>query len=129
MVGLAHGFAGLLLRLLMLIHPCTLAPKPYEEWGAASAPGAATASLKSLLLLPPLQIEQQLKLSRFVAGLHGPVAARREAAETVGLIIESLPGLTLQEDRLTALTEAGQVGDETFCLRSKARILGCFGWL
>jgi hypothetical protein len=32
-----------------------------------------------------------------------------EASEAVGLIIESLSSLSLQEDRLVALVEAGQV--------------------
>jgi hypothetical protein len=67
-------------------------------------------------LLAASQIEQQLKLCRFVAGLHGPVAARLEASETVGLVIESLGALSLQEDRLVALVEAGQVSPGTYSL-------------
>jgi hypothetical protein len=52
-----------------------------------------------------------------VAGLHGPVAARMEASEAVGLIIESLSSLSLQEDRLVALVEAGQVRGLTNCVK------------
>eukprot|EP00883_Tetradesmus_obliquus_P010940 jgi/Sobl393_1/3671/SZX73191.1 len=70
-----------------------------------------------------LQIEQQLKLCRFVAGLHGPVAARLEASEAVGLIIESLGALPLQEDRLVALVEAGQLLGLVGCGRKRLLLL------
>jgi hypothetical protein len=76
-----------------------------------------------------VQIEQQLKLCRFVAGLHGPVAARMEASEAVGLIIESLGSLSLQEDRLVALVEAGQVRDISMlgvCNRTSLYIASTF---
>lgn len=62
-----------------------------------------------------MQIEQTLKLSRFVAGLRGAAAARKEASEAVALISESLPALALPEDRLIALVEAGQVCAEVSC--------------
>lgn len=63
------------------------------------------------------QIEQSLKLCRFVAGLHSASVARKEAAEAVGLILESLPSLVLPEDRLIALVEAGQVGQKSTLAR------------
>lgn len=56
-----------------------------------------------------LQIEQQFKLARLLAGLHG-TAARMEVSEMIGFVLESVPTLHLLEDRFLALVEAAQVG-------------------
>jgi autonomous glycyl radical cofactor GrcA len=48
-----------------------------------------------------------------------------EASEAVGLIIESLSALGLQEDRLVALVEAGQVRCRTIFAAFKSKV--CYG--
>jgi hypothetical protein len=72
-------------------------------WSAPTPTPLAPAHLR-----PLLQIEQQLKYSRFLAGLKGQ-AARREVSELVSAVMEQLPLLHLLEDRLCAVVEAAQV--------------------
>eukprot|EP00879_Flechtneria_rotunda_P028185 GHRR01030269.1.p1 GENE.GHRR01030269.1~~GHRR01030269.1.p1 ORF type:complete len:348 (+),score=179.73 GHRR01030269.1:24-1046(+) len=70
-----------------------------------------------------LQIEQQLKLCRFLAGLHGPQAARPMALDSVAMILESLAALNLVDDKLTALTEAAQLLGLVGCGRKRLLLL------
>lgn len=56
----------------------------------------------------PLQVELDLKLARFLVGMHPP-NARTEVSELVSSIVEAAGALTLPEDRLMAVVEAAQV--------------------
>jgi hypothetical protein len=55
-----------------------------------------------------VQIEGDLQLARFVAGLGG-LRCRREIGDLVGVMMDALPHLQLPEDKLTTLMEAAQV--------------------
>ncbi|GAB4823676.1 hypothetical protein N2152v2_010722 [Parachlorella kessleri] len=56
----------------------------------------------------PLLIEADLKLARFLAGLHGP-HARREVSELVSGLQSAAEGLGLPMDRLQTFVEGAQV--------------------
>lgn len=57
---------------------------------------------------PPLQVELDLKLARFLVGLGG-LGARAEVSELVSAVVEAAAALALPEDRLAAVVEAAQV--------------------
>lgn len=57
---------------------------------------------------PPLQVELDLKLARFLVGLGGS-GARAEVSELVSAVVEAAASLPLPEDRLAAAVEAAQV--------------------
>lgn len=54
------------------------------------------------------QIESELQLGRFLAGLGGP-RCRREVSDLVGGLLDLVPQLQLPEDKLTTLMECAQV--------------------
>ncbi len=56
----------------------------------------------------PLQVELELKLARFLVGMHG-THARGEVNEMVSGLVELAGALSLSEDRLAAVVEAAQV--------------------
>lgn len=66
-----------------------------------------------------LQVEQDLKFARFLAGLHGN-KARKEVGELMNAVVETGAALPLIEDKLVTLMEAAQV-------RSTSRL--CFTFL
>lgn len=70
-----------------------------------------------------LQVEQALKLCRFLAALHGASATRAEAGAAVALIVEALPSMALQEDKLIALAEAADVRGRAAAVRCRAVLL------
>ena len=55
-----------------------------------------------------VQVEQDLKFARFLAGLHGH-KARKEVSELMNSVIEAGAALPLTEDKLITLMEAAQV--------------------
>ena len=55
-----------------------------------------------------LQVEQLLKLSRFLAGLHGD-RSRKAASDAMNFVSEQVGSMPLLEDRLVAVVEAAQV--------------------
>lgn len=58
----------------------------------------------------PLQMEADLKLARFLAGLHGG-SARHEVSEIVSGMLASVEGMNLPEDRMLTFVEgAGVLG-------------------
>ena len=61
-----------------------------------------------------LLVEQDLKLARFLAGLHGH-KARREVSEIVTFMVENGTLLPLPEDRLLTVIEAAQVPASSVC--------------
>ena len=55
-----------------------------------------------------VQVEQDLKFARFLAGLHGS-KARKEVGELMNSVVETGAALPLTEDKLMTLMEAAQV--------------------
>ena len=55
-----------------------------------------------------VQVEQDLKFARFLAGLHGS-KARKEVGELMNSVVETGAALPLTEDKLLTLMEAAQV--------------------
>jgi hypothetical protein len=70
-----------------------------------------------------IQIEQGLKLARFLAGIRGPRAARTDGLDILGGVLEMVPQLSLLEDRLVALVESAQVMGLLGCGRKRQLLL------
>ena len=74
----------------------------------AAAGSLQPSSKYALHKLESLQVEQDLKFARFLAGLHGP-KARKEVGELMNAVVEAGAALPLTEDKLVTLMEAAQV--------------------
>jgi Zn-dependent protease with chaperone function len=67
-------------------------------------------------------VEQGLKLSRLLAGLHGR-AARREVLELIGGVQEAIASHPHLDDRIAALSDAAQVLGSVVLVGSNSRSL------
>lgn len=72
--------------------------------------------------LDGVQVEQDLKFARFLAGLHGS-KARKEVGDLMNAVVETGAALPLTEDKLMTLMEAAQV--RASCLSEPLRAVHC----